>query len=126
MRRGAVASGFSIYKQLFAGGHDHGYDLAEIAAHRGGYERLMAHWQAALPGAVHLLTHEDLVADPETAIRRLLAHCGVAFDPACLDFHSSRRPVRTPSAEQVRRPINRDGIDAWRPYARWLGPLGAT
>ncbi len=124
MRRGAMASGFSIFKQLFAGGHDYAYDLADIAAWRAGYERLLAHWQAVLPGAVLAMTHEALVADPDTEIRRLLMHCRLDFDPACLAFHTSRRPVRTPSAEQVRRPINADGVDAWRPYAEWLGPLG--
>ena len=123
MRRGRMASGFSIFRQLFAGGHDYGYDLGDIAAYRAGYERLMAHWQTVLPGAVHAMTHEALVAAPEAEIRRLLAHCGLAFDPACLASHESRRPVRTPSAEQVRRPINADGIDSWRPYAEWLGAL---
>ncbi len=125
MRRGAMASGFSIYKQLFAGGHDYAYDLADIAAWRAGYERLLAHWHAVQPGAVLAMTHEALVADPDAEIRRLLAHCRLDFDPGCLAFHASHRPVRTPSAEQVRRPINRDGVDAWRPYAAWLGALAA-
>ena len=77
----------------------------------------------ALPGAIHRVIYERLVDDFEPEVRRLLDYLGLPFDPACLDFHSTRRPVATASAEQVRRPLNRDGIGAWRAYAEWLGPL---
>ena len=67
--------------------------------------------------------NEDLIDDPEGQIRRLLDHCGLPFEEACLNFHQTERSVRTPSSEQVRRPLNRDGVDQWKPYAPWLGPL---
>ena len=83
----------------------------------------LGHYDEALPGAVHRVIYERLVDDFEPEVRRLLDYLGLPFDPACLDFHSTRRPVATASAEQVRRPLNRDGIGAWRAYAEWLGPL---
>lgn len=83
----------------------------------------MAHWQRVLPDRVLRMDHEALVADLEGSVRRLLAHCGLAFDPACLRFHETRRPVRTPSSEQVRRPIDAAGLDQWRAFAPWLEPL---
>jgi hypothetical protein len=70
--------------------------------------------------------NERLIEDPEGEVRRMLDYVGLPFDPACLDFHSNRRAVHTPSAEQVRRPINREGVDAWRNYEPWLGPLIET
>ena len=82
-----------------------------------------AHFDRALPGRVHRVVHEKLVDEPEAEIRRLLGHLGLPFDPACLRFHENDRAVRTASSEQVRRPINREGMDQWRPYAAWLGPL---
>jgi hypothetical protein len=67
--------------------------------------------------------HEDLVADLEGNVRRMLDYCGLAFEPACVDFYKTRRSVRTPSSEQVRQPIFRDGLDQWRKYEPWLAPL---
>jgi hypothetical protein len=87
------------------------------------YVRLMRHYDAAAPGFVHRVIYEDLVADVEGETRRLLAYLGLEFDPACLEFHSTERPVLTISAGQVREPINRKGIDAWRPFDRHLEPL---
>ena len=83
----------------------------------------MRHFDAVLPGAVHRVIHEDLVADPDTEVRRLLDFLGLPFDPACLAFHENKRAVRTASSEQVRRPISRDGLDQWRKFEPWLGPL---
>ena len=84
---------------------------------------MMAHFDGVLPGRVHRVIHERLVEEPETEIRALLEHLGLPFDPACLRFHENERAVRTASSEQVRRPINREGMDQWRPYRQWLGPL---
>jgi len=67
--------------------------------------------------------NEDLIDDPEGQIRRLLNHCHLPFETSCLNFHQNRRSVRTPSSEQVRRPISRDGVDQWQPFAQWLTPL---
>ena len=83
----------------------------------------MSHLNRVQPGAVHRVINEKLIEDPEGEIRRMLDFIGVPFDPACLQFHQNKRAVRTPSAEQVRRPINREGVDRWRHYERWLGPL---
>jgi len=63
------------------------------------------------------------VSDLEGSVGRLLDHCGLPFEQACVDFHKTERAVRTPSSEQVRQPIFRDGLDQWRAYERWLGPL---
>ena len=83
----------------------------------------MRHWDAVLPGRVLRVINEDLIDNSEGQIRRILDHCRLPFEESCLNFHQTRRSVRTPSSEQVRRPVNRDGVDQWKPYAQWLGPL---
>jgi hypothetical protein len=83
----------------------------------------MRHFDAVLPGYVHRVIHEELVEDPEREVRRLLDFLGLPFDPACLAFHENPRAVRTASSEQVRRPISRDGLEQWKPFEPWLGPL---
>ncbi len=83
----------------------------------------MAHFDAVLPGRVHRVIYEDLVEDTEPVVRRLLAYCGLAFEPRCLTFYETDRAVRTVSSEQVRRPIFREGLDQWRRFRPWLGPL---
>jgi hypothetical protein len=83
----------------------------------------MEHFDRVQPSAVHHILNERLIEDQEGEVRRLLAYVGVPFDPACLDFHRNKRAVNTPSAEQVRRPINRDGVDYWRHYEPWLSPM---
>ena len=87
------------------------------------YVALMAHFDDVLPGRVHRVIYEDMVADTEAQVRALLAYCGLDFDERCLRFFENRRAVRTASSEQVRRPIYRDGVDQWRRFAPWLGPL---
>jgi hypothetical protein len=83
----------------------------------------MDHFDRVQPGAVHRVLNERLIDDPEGEIRRMLEFIGLPFDPNCLSFHRNKRAVRTPSAEQVRRPINRDGVDNWRHFEQWLGPM---
>jgi hypothetical protein len=83
----------------------------------------MRHWDEALPGRVLRVHHEDVVADLEGSVRRLLDHCGLPFEPGCVEFHKTQRSVRTPSSEQVRQPIFRDGLEQWRAYESWLEPL---
>jgi tetratricopeptide (TPR) repeat protein len=116
----------SCFKTLFSHGVEFSYDLTELGRVFQTYERLMAHWRAVLPGRVLDIAYEDVVADLEGAARRLVDHCGLAWDAQCLDFHNTERPVRTASAAQVRRPINRDSMDRWRHYEAHLGPLLAT
>ena len=86
----------------------------------------MAHFDCVLPGRVLRVSHEDLVTDTEAQVRRLLAHCRLAFEPACLASHENTRPVRTASSEQVRQPITAAGLDQWRHFDPWLGDLKAT
>jgi hypothetical protein len=83
----------------------------------------MAHYDAVLPGRVHRVIHERLIEDTEAQVRALLAHCGLEFEESCLRFYENERAVRTASAQQVRRPISRAGLDQWRHYEPWLGPL---
>jgi hypothetical protein len=124
---GACLSGF---KQHFAQGQGFTYDLTDLGLYYRDYVTLMAHYDRVLPGRVHRLIYEDLVEDTEGEVRRLLDYCGLPFEPSCLEFHRNDRAVRTVSSEQVRRPIFREGLDQWRAYEPWLGPLkdalGAT
>ena len=123
VRRGPLDCGVSIFKQHFGLGFSSAFDLTHIGRWYADYVALMAHFDRAAPGAVHRVIYEDLVADTEGETRRLLAYLGLPFDPACLRFFENRRPVDTPSSEQVRQPIFAGGIGAWRNYASWLGPL---
>lgn len=122
-RRQPMDCCFSLFKQHFAEGQTFAYDLGDLGRYYRHYLELMAHWDTVLPGRVLRVQYEELVDNPEGEIRRLLAYCGLPFEAGCLDFHRTRRAVRTPSAEQVRQPLNRSGIDAWRPFERYLGPL---
>ena len=122
-RRDPMSCCFSNLKQLFAQGQEFTYSIDDIARYYRTYLDLMEHWDAALPGHVLRVQHEDVVDDLEGSVRRILDHCGLAFEPACVAFHENRRSVRTPSSEQVRQPIFRDGLDQWTKYEPWLGPL---
>ncbi|WP_428684105.1 sulfotransferase [Sphingopyxis sp.] len=122
-RRHPLDCSFSNFKQHFARGQAFSYDLADMGRYYRDYVRLMAHVDQVLPGRVHRVIHEDLIADPGGEIRRLLAALDLPFEENCLRFHENARPVRTASSEQVRRPINRDGVERWRAYEAWLGPL---
>jgi hypothetical protein len=122
-RRDPMSCCFSNLKQLFAQGQEFTYSAEDIGRYYRTYLELMRHWDEALPGRVLRVRHEDVVADLEASVRRLLDHCGLPFEPACVDFHKTQRSVRTPSSEQVRQPIFRDGLDQWRAYEPWLEPL---
>jgi len=124
-RRHPMATCFSAFKQHFAKGHHYSYDLDELGRYYLDYLALMAHFNTALPGRIHRVHYEHMVADTEGETRKLLAFCGLDFEPACLRFHENDRPVRTASSEQVRQPIFRQGLDQWRHYATWLTPLAA-
>ena len=122
-RRHPMACCLSAYKQLFAEGQAYSYDLADLGRYYRDYLAMMAHYDAVQPGAVHRVVYERLVADPEAEVRALLAHCGLGFEPQCLRFHETRRPVRTASSEQVRQPLFTDAVDHWRAFEPWLGAL---
>ena len=122
-RRDAMACCFSNFKQLFGNGQEFSYDLSDVGHYYRGYVRLMEHWDRVLPGKVLRVWHADTVNDLEGTVRRVLDYCGLPFEPSCLEFYKTERSVRTVSSEQVRRPINRDGLELWRHYEPWLGPL---
>ena len=122
-RREAMACCFSNYKQLFASGQEFTYSFEDIARYYRSYLGLMNHWDRVLPGKVLHMQHEDVVADVEANVRRLLSFCGLEFEPACLEFYKTERSIRTASSEQVRKPISREGLHQWRHFEPWLGPL---
>jgi tetratricopeptide (TPR) repeat protein len=122
-RRHPLGCGFSNFKQHYARGQEFSYDLEHFGLYYRDYVRLMEHFDRVSPGSVHRIIHEKLLAEPEAEIRRLLEYLGLPFDEACVNFHETKRPVRTASAEQVRRPIDPEGIDYWRRFEDRLTPL---
>ncbi|GMN13748.1 tetratricopeptide repeat-containing sulfotransferase family protein [Altererythrobacter sp. MTPC7] len=125
-RRDPMDCCFSGFKQLFAEGQEFTYGLTEVGRYYADYVELMDHWDRVLPGKVLRVNHEDVLDDLEGQVRRILDHCGLPFEQACVEFHKTDRAVRTASSEQVRRPINRSGQGAWKPYEPWLGDLKAA
>lgn len=122
-RRHPMAAGFSNFRQFYGMGAGWTFSLDSIGRYYRDYLRLMRHFDQVLPGKVHRVIHEQLVEDFEAQARSMLAHAGLDFEPAVLEFHRSGRPVRSASADQVRQPINRDGVDQWRAFEPWLEPL---
>jgi tetratricopeptide (TPR) repeat protein len=125
-RRHPLDACLSCYRQLFAKGQTFTYDLTEIGEYYLQYQRMMDHWHRVLPGRVLTVQYEEVVTDFEAQVRRLLEFCGLPWEDACLRFHESDRPVRTPSSEQVRQPIYDRSIGHWRNYARHLDELVAV
>lgn len=122
-RRNPLDCCFSNFRQHFARGQGFSYDLVDLGRYYADYVALMDHFDAVLPGRIHRVFHERLLDDPEAEVRSLLAHIGLDYDPACLRFHENGRAVQTASSEQVRRPINREGVGAWKRYRAYLQPL---
>ena len=122
-RRHPMSCCFSNFKQHFARGQAFSYSLKDMAHYYRNYVELLQHFDTMLPGRIHRVVHEHLVDRPELEIRRLLDYLELPFEEECLRFHENSRPVWTPSSEQVRRPINRLGLDQWKPYEPWLGEL---
>lgn len=125
-RRGARSCCFSGFKQLFAEGQEFTYGLQEVGHYYSDYVRLMTHWDTVLPGKVLRVTYEDVVADLEPQVRRMLDFLELPFEDACLNFHRTERAVRTASSEQVRQPIFKSGVDHWENFSPWLDPLRAV
>ncbi len=125
-RRHPLSCCFSNFKQHFARGQGFSYSLEDMGAYYRDYVRLMAHLDRVMPGKIHRVIYERMVDDTEAEVRALLAACGLPFEPACLAFYETERAVRTPSSEQVRRPIFREGTEAWKPFEPWLDPLKAA
>ena len=122
-RRHPLDTCLSCYKQLFARGQPFTYDLTEIGEYYLEYEKMMAHWRDVLPGRVLDVQYENMVADQAGQTRRLLEHCGLPWENACLRYYDTRRAIRTASSEQVRLPIYDSSIGIWRRYERELAPL---
>jgi len=122
-RRHPMGGCFSGFKQLFARGQTFTYGLEDIGKYYRDYIRVMDHWDKALPGRVHRVQYEEMVADTETQIRALLDYCGLDFEEQCLRFYETERSIRTPSAEQVRQPIYKEGMEQWRNFEAHLDPL---
>ncbi|MCH7538317.1 MAG: sulfotransferase [Proteobacteria bacterium] len=122
-RRHPLDSCLGSFKQLFAKGQAFSYDLVDIGEYYLQYERLMEHWYNVLPGKLLDVRYEDVVADLETQVRRILDHCGLPFEEQCVRFHETERAVKTASSEQVRQPIYSSSVNLWRNYEWQLEPL---
>jgi hypothetical protein len=122
-RRHPLGCCFSCFKQHFARGQNFTYSLEDLGHYYRDYVQFMAHIERVLPGRVLRVNYEDVVADTEAQVRRVLAYCNLPFEEQCLRFYENERAVRTPSSEQVRQPIFREGVDHWRHYEPWLAPL---
>jgi hypothetical protein len=125
-RRHPLGCCFSNFKQYYARGQNFSYSLSDMGRFYYDYVDLMAHFDEALPGRIHRVFYEDTVADTEAVVRKLLDYCGLEYEPECLRFFESRRPVRTASSEQVRQPIYREGVEQWQNYEEWLDPLKSS
>ncbi len=125
VRRNPVDTCLSNFTKLF--GHKaqpQSYDLAELGRYYRDYARLMEHWRAVLPAdAFYDIQYEELVADTEGQARALIDWCGLEWSDRCLEFHKTRRIVRTASITQVRQPIYTSSVERWRRYEKHLGPL---
>ena len=122
-RRNPMACCFSGFKQLFGDGQDFTYGLENIGRYYRAYVKLMEHWDKVLPGFVLRVQYEDVIDDLDKQVRRILNFCGLEFEQQCIDFHKTKRTIKTPSSEQVRQPIYRSGRDQWQNFAAHLTPL---
>ena len=123
LTRHPMAVCYAMYKTLFKDGYPFSYDLHDIGCYYLGYRRLMDHWRATLPGAIHDLSYEQLIADQAGETRKLLNFCGLEWQDACLDFHRNAAATTTASASQIRRPLYASSVSQWRQYAAQLAPL---
>ena len=123
VRRDALGCCFSNFKQHFAAGQEFTYDQREVAAYYKNYVAFLDHLDRSLPGRVHHLSYERLVTDAKAELRALFSYLDLAFDERALRFHANDRAVKTASAQQVRQPLNRKGVDQWRAYEAFLGPM---
>ena len=122
-RREPMACCFSGFKQLFAEGQEFSYNLGSIGEYYRRYVNIMNHWEREIPGKILRVQHEDVIDDLELQVRRMLDFCGVPFEQSCVDFHETKRAVRTPSSEQVRQPIFKSSMNQWKNFEPFLDPL---
>lgn len=122
-RREPMACCFSGFKQLFAEGQEFSYGLENIGRYYNAYMDMMSHWNSVLPGFVLHVQHEDVINDLEGQVRRILDFCGLTFEQTCVDFHKTKRIIKTPSSEQVRQPIFKDSMQQHKNFEAQLEPL---
>ena len=122
-RRYSLDCCFSMFKQLFAQGQEFSYGLDEAGSYYNSYVKLMDHWDRVLPNKVLKVNNEDIIEDLEGQVRRMLEFLELPYEEECISFYETDRSVRTASSEQVRRPINKDGMERWKPYSKHLKPL---
>ncbi len=123
MRRNALDCCWANFKMLFSRHFPATNDLRHVGRFYRDFVRLFEAMKQAAPNRILSVRYEDVVGDLEGETRRMLGFLGLEFEPQCLDFHLSTDPVATASSEQVRRPLNREGIGSAEPYRQWLGPL---
>lgn len=119
-RRDARDVAISIYGEEFSPESTYATDLGEILGFAAIQEQLMGHWKLVVPNPVHEVVYEDLVRDPEACTRALVDFAGLAWDPACLEFHGLARSVDTPSRWQVRQPVHARSVGRWKNYEKWF------
>jgi len=122
-RREPMSCGFSVFKQLFAEGQEFSYDFEHIAKYYNNYVGIMQHWQSVFPDAIIRMQYEEVVSHLESEVEKLLTFCELPFEQACIDYHKTKRSVRTASSEQVRQPIFKSGMGQWLQYKNDLTPL---
>jgi tetratricopeptide (TPR) repeat protein len=125
-RRSPMDTCFSCFSLHFPYGQDFSYDLTSLGGYYRNYRRLMSHWHRVLPGRILDVEYEALVTDPEMQARRLIEHCGLEWQEACLEFHNSSRQVATASAAQVREPIHNRSVARWRRFGDALHELQSS
>jgi tetratricopeptide (TPR) repeat protein len=123
LRRHPLDTCYAIYKQLFVDGYPFSYQLEELGRYYIAYHRLMAHWNKVMPGKIHTLNYEELVADTEGESRRLLEFCGLDWQEECLKFYESKAASTTASAAQIRKPVYKSSVAKWAHYQEQLEPL---
>ena len=123
IRRSSMSACFACYKQLFAEGQEFTYDLKDLAGYYNNYVELMDHWNKVLPNQILSINYEDVVNNFEESVNQILEYCEIPFENECLEFYKSKRSVKTPSAEQVRQPIYKSGMDYWKNYETYLDEL---
>jgi tetratricopeptide (TPR) repeat protein len=126
LARDPMDCGFAMYRTLFSGAHPFSYDLSELAAYYAAWHRLIRHWQSVLGDSLLVVRYEDLVLDYEATTRRMLAHCGLRWEDACLAFQKQTKAVTTASAVQVRRPLYSSSVGKWGNYQKYLQPLAES
>ena len=114
---------FSCYKQLFAEGQEFTYDLKDLAGYYNNYVELMDYWNKVLPNQILSINYEDVINNFDESVNKILDYCEIPFEQQCLEFYKSKRSVKTPSAEQVRQPIYKSGLDYWKNYESFLNEL---